>query len=231
MLLGSRFVESGREDRLRLCDSASVRNTRLLDLSLVWAFLSLIAFGQRSPQSTPVPPTRVPQPVVTPVVPSTPDPGAGSVLWSDPSLALKLRRLAGPAGPRRAPLQLSLSNRSANFCWIPGTFCQEGKEADWWSHAVRVTVESGRPNLKPRASWRVGPRYGERDLHQHDSFLSFIGPEQQMTWEFCLDDLIEGVDGGPISESWERAEGHFWVTCELSQPGHKLLSNRLEILP
>lgn len=205
---------------------------------VVWACLSVLALSQRNPQPERPPNRVVPKGRVSPATPT--EPKTGTILWRDSSLSLALRRLPGTGSPRRARLRLTLSNHSADPCWIPGTFCQEGKESDWWSHAVRVNVAlESRFNraipaqlssqLKAPGPWRVGPRYGERDLHQHESFLSYIRPQQQMDWEFCVGDLIEGTDGGPTSESWERAEGPFQITCELSQPGHRLVSNRLQV--
>lgn len=188
-----------------------VLRARLLDLALILAVLSIGALSQRNPgQSSAIP----------------------GAIWSDSSLSLKLCRLPGRADLRRTRLQLSLTNRSGASCWIPGSFCQEFKEADGWSHAVRVKVAYAyRADLAcpQEPPWSLGPSYGERSLHEHQSFTSLIKPQQTMKWEFCLGDLVQGTEQ-PVS-GWEQAQGPFRVSCQLCQSDHKVVSNTLEIGP
>jgi len=229
---GWKIVEGRRDGR------GMLRNPRLLDLTLILGLLSVVALSQRmTDPKTATPPTNPPSVVVP--SPATPSPTEGGV-WQDSSLSLTLRRLPGPLEARRARLQLSLTNQSSQSCWIPGTFCQEGEEADWWSHAVRVKVDYAyradlacplEPGLNPnpKGPWILGPSYGERDLHEHPSFPSLIKPQQTLSWEFCLGDLVQGTDSTPPAEGWERAEGPFLLTCQLSQPDHGLQSNTLTL--
>lgn len=172
---------------------------------LLLAFLSLFALWKPPVATTPPPgssPTANPQ-----------------AIWQDGLLSLKLSLLPGQSEARTTRLRLCLTNSSLSRCWIPGTFCLEGEEADWWSHGVRIKVEGLRSG-----SWRLAPSYGERALHEHAAFTNVIQPLQTLSWEFCLDGLVE-VPTHEVLQGWERARGPLRLTCELSQPGHKLFSN------
>lgn len=197
------------------------RNHRLLDLTLLLSLLSVVAMHPAPPQPqtpSPCPPTSVPSAPT-----STPQSGR----WQDSALHLHLQKLPGWVPARQSRFQLTLRNDSDSSCWIPGTFCQEGEEPDWWSHGVRLRVSpTGRV---PQPGWRLGPTYGERDLHEHDSFPMLIPAHQTLQWQFTLAELNQGSDGEPVRTDWESAQGPFQVQAELTQSGHQVLSNPVTV--
>lgn len=193
--------------------------SHLVDLSVLVVGLALAAFWQHA-----VPPAGGPRAGE----PSRPSPQPAQAEWRDSSLFLRLSRLPGQAEGRRARLRLSLTNNSEVRCWIPGTFCQEFEATDPFSHAVRVTVDSP-SRTHPTGPWLLGPGYGERSLHHHASHTRTLGPGEQLSWEFCLGELIQLSEGIEPKVDWERAAGPFRVSCQLSQPGHRVVSNTLQL--
>ena len=188
------------------------RSPRLADLILILAALSLVASLR---------PTEVPQLELGVGLDKSKSDQCKSdrAIWLDQALRLHLER----AGQAR--LQLTLSNDSWAHCWIPGTFCRDGQDPDWWSQGVRVRVE---PVVQNEAvlPWRLGPSYGERSLHEHSTDVNVIQPLQSLRWEFALEGLVEAPDG-ETPHGWAQARGPFLVTCELRQSGHKVVSNTL----
>ena len=223
------------EDLLPLRDSWPMakinRLGELLFLLVACALLAFFTRGRAETLASPSPSPAQPSPIVAPTSPQprpvTPSPTARPKPPVDPTaplgrdLKLTLELLQKDQDPHKVRLRVSVYNPGRCEVRIPGSFCQEGDEADWWSHAVRVKVSDG------SRSWRLCPSYGLRELHTHPAYPMNIGPGERRTWGFALDGL--SLEQG---ENWEQALSarQLNVSCELAEKGACIRSNSLNLL-
>jgi hypothetical protein len=136
-------------------------------------------------------------------------------VWVQQGLQLQSRVVRAGQGPKDTTLRVTLRNTASVTAYIPGTFCQEGKDADWWSHGLRVRVSDG------RKQWRLGPSYGARELHEHGDNPLTIAPGALLEWEFRLQEL------DPEGEGWEQVPDRkrLSVVCELECAASQISSH------
>lgn len=199
-----------------------LRCPRLLDLCLLLMGLALYAWSSQPVLVKSAPPARTPR-AQLPEIPPVPSPAPA--VWLKRGLQLHVQSIRSGAGPKAATLKLTLRNDSLQSAFIPGTFCQEGDQADWWSHAVRVRVSDGRQN------WVLGPSYGMRELHEHGDMPLVIKPGSVLQWEFRLGELTQDCDGEGVTPGWDELNEASRVSliCELQRPGFTVVSNHLRL--
>lgn len=198
-----------------------LRCPRLLDLCLLLMGLALYAWSNQSVGVKSTPPVILSSPSPSP----SPPPASAPAVWLKQGLRLRLQSVRSGKGPRDATLQLSLLNDSLEAAFIPGTFCQEGDQPDWWSHAVRVRVSDGRKD------WILGPSYGTRELHEHGDMPLVIQSGAVLQWEFRLGELTQDCDGEGVTPGWDdlNEASRVSLVCELQRPGFTVVSNRLSL--
>lgn len=193
------------------------KTARLWDLLLLLLCVSLASWWPQPEVVSTGEPVPRPERPHSPPVPPPFRPVSPEAVWLKVGLLLKLEQGSGPR------LRLTLRNTTRVNAYIPGTFCRQGTEGDWWSHGVRVIVRNG------RQQWRLGPSYGTRELHEHSACPCWIGPNQQLSWDFELGRLDQNCDGEGYQPGWDgTAKGRrLEVVCQMPQAGYTLVSNRL----
>ena len=198
-----------------------LRCPRLLDLCLLLMGLALYAWSNQSVGMKSTPPAILSSPSPSP----SPPPASAPAVWLKQGLQLRLQSVRSGKGPRDTTLKLSLRNDSMVAAFVPGTFCQEGDQPDWWSHAVRVRVSDGRKD------WILGPSYGMRELHEHGDMPLVIKPGAVLQWEFRLGELTQDCDGEGVTPGWDdlNEASRVSLVCELQRPGFTVVSNHLRL--